>query len=85
METFNMVCDVLPKDDDDVMYVAIYPSNTEIPAGIYGTGVWGNYWYYIHNGNGLHGWFIKSIIVEGEADAFAESIFGDMKPSCIMA
>lgn len=112
METFNKVCDVLPKNDDDVMYVAIYPSNTEIPEGIYGTGVWGNiilninarnsnfekwltfvfaheyqhnvwgnYWYCIQNGNGLHGWFIESIIIEGEADAFAESICGDMKPS----
>lgn len=112
METFNMICDVLPKDDDDVMYIAIYPSNTEMPEGIYGTGVWGNiilninamnsnfekwlpfvfaheyhhnvwgnYWYCIHNGNGLHDWFIESIIIEGEADAFAESILGDMKPS----
>lgn len=112
MDTFNRVCEVLPKDDDDVMYVAIYPSNTKIPEGIYGTGVWGNiilninamnsnfekwlpyvfaheyhhnvwgnYWYCIHNGKGLHGWLIESIIIEGEADAFAESIFGDMKPS----
>lgn len=112
MQTFNLVCNIFPNDDDDVMYVAIYPSNTEMPEGIYGTGVWGNiilninamnsnfekwlpfvfaheyhhsvwgnYWYCIHNGNGLHGWFIESIIIEGEADAFAESIFGDMKPS----
>ncbi|WFR59486.1 hypothetical protein QA584_10470 [Anaerocolumna sp. AGMB13025] len=28
MESFNMICDALPKDDDDMMYVAIYPSNT---------------------------------------------------------
>lgn len=112
METFKMVCDALPKEDDDVMYVAIYPSNTEMPEGIYGTGVWGNiilninalnsnfeewlpfvfaheyhhnvwgnYWYCIQNGKGLHGWFIESIIIEGEADAFAESIFKDMEPS----
>lgn len=111
-KTFSMVCDVLPKEDDDIMYIAIYPSNTEMPEGIYGTGVWGNiilninamninfekwlpfvfaheyhhnvwgnYWYCIHNGDGLHGWFIESIIIEGEADAFAESIFGDLKPS----
>jgi len=53
--TFNMICHVLPKDDEDVMYVAIYPSKTEMPEGIYGTGVWGNYWYCLHNGEGLHG------------------------------
>lgn len=112
MSTFKKVCDVLPKNDNDIMYIAIYPSNTEMPEGIYGTGVWGNiilninarninfekwlpfvfaheyhhnvwgnYWYCIHNGDGLHGWFIENIIIEGEADAFAESIFGDMKPS----
>lgn len=112
MESCNMICDALPKDDDDVMYVAIYPSNTEMPEGTYGTGVWGNiilninagnrnflpwipyifaheyhhnvwgnYWYCLHNGKGLHDWFIEKIMIEGEADAFAESIFGDMKPS----
>jgi uncharacterized protein YjaZ len=112
MDAFHMVCDALPTDDDDIMYVAIYPSNTEMPEGIYGTGVWGNiilninalnrnfekwlpfvfaheyhhnvwggYWYCLQNGNGLHGWLIESIIIEGEADAFAKSIFGDMKPS----
>jgi hypothetical protein len=33
-KSFNMVCDVLPMDDDDVMYIAIYPSNTEMPGTI---------------------------------------------------
>ncbi len=111
-ETFNDICNRLPKDDEDTMYVAIYPSNTGIPEGIYGTGVWGNiilninaangnfkewlpfvfaheyhhnvwgnYWYCLHNGEGLHGWLIESIIIEGEADDFAESIFGDKSPS----
>lgn len=111
-ETFRSICRRLPKDDDDIMYVAIYPSNTELPEGIYGTGVWGNiilninasnrnfedwlwyvfaheyhhnvwgnYWYCLRNGEGLHGWLIENIIIEGEADAFAESIFSDRKPS----
>lgn len=110
-KTFNMICDELPKYDD-IMYIAIYPSDNAMPEGIYGTSVWGNvilninamnsnfekwipfvfaheyhhnvwgyHWYCMQNGNGLHGWFIESIIIEGEADAFAESIFGDMKPS----
>lgn len=104
--------DALPKDDDDPMYVAIYPSTADMPEGIYGTGVWGNVilninarntnfekwisfvfaheyyhsvwgnnWFCLHNGEGLHGWLIESILIEGEADAFAESIFGNMKPS----
>lgn len=112
MSIFNMICDTLPKDDEDDMYVAIYPSNTNMPEGIYGTGVWGNiilninalncdfgkwipyvfaheyhhtvwgnHWYNLHNGEGLHGWFVESILIEGLADAFAESIFGDMEPS----
>ncbi len=111
LATFNMIYDILPKDDD-TMYVAIYPSNTDMPEGVYGTGIWGNiilnvnamnnnfekwlpfvfaheyhhniwgsYWYCIHNGEGLHGWLIENILIEGEADYFAESIFGDMKPS----
>ena len=43
--------------------------------------MWGNYWYCIHQGEGLHNWLIESILIEGEADAFAESIFGDLNPS----
>lgn len=110
--TFHRICDSLPKEDDDVMYIAIYPSGTKMPEGIYGTGiwgniilninalnsnfinwlpyvfaheyhhnVWGNYWYCICQGEGLHGWLIENILIEGEADAFAESILGDLKPS----
>ena len=112
LKTFNMVCDALPKIDDDVMYIALYPSNTEMAEGVYGTAVWGNiilninamntdfekwipfvfaheyhhniwggYWYCLHNGDGLRGWLIETIIIEGQADAFAQSIFTDMKPS----
>ena len=42
LSTFLMISDQLPKEDEDPMYAAIYPSNTDIPEGIYGTGVWGN-------------------------------------------
>jgi len=112
MEGFHAICKALPKEDDDVMYIAIYPSKTDIPEGIYGTGVWGNiilninavnrefhkwlpfvfaheyhhnvwgnYWYCLRNGEGLCGRLIESLIIEGEADYFAESIFGNMHPS----
>lgn len=39
---FEEICSKLPKDDEDIMYIVIYPSMTDIPEGIYGTGVWGN-------------------------------------------
>ena len=112
MESFHAICDKLPKEDDDVMYVAIYPSKTEMPEGIYGTGVWGNiilninavnrefhkwlpfvfaheyhhnvwgyHWYCLRSGEGLCGRLIESLIIEGEADYFAENIFGDIQPS----
>ncbi|BCN29072.1 DUF2268 domain-containing putative Zn-dependent protease [Anaeromicropila herbilytica] len=112
MESFDMICQALPKDDEDTMYVAIYPSNTYMSEGLYGTGVWGNiilninaindnfeqwipfvfaheyhhnvwgnYWYCIRNGEGMQGNFLENIIIEGLADAFAESIFPGMNPS----
>lgn len=32
----------LPKEEEDVIHIVIYPSMTEMSEGIYGTGVWGN-------------------------------------------
>ena len=39
---FEEISSKLPKDDEDTIYIVIYPSITEISEGIYGTGVWGN-------------------------------------------
>ncbi len=109
---FQNITDLLPKEEEDTLYVAIYPSNTLVPEGIYGTGVWGNiilninpandnykkwipfifaheyhhsvwgnYWYCLQQGKGLYGWVIEHLLIEGEADAFAQSIYKDMEPS----
>jgi uncharacterized protein YjaZ len=109
---FSEIITVLPKEDDDPMTVAIYPSDTGMEEGIYGTGVWGNiilninlinpeslnwipfvfaheyhhnilgyYWYCIKGGEETKGTFLESIINEGEADVFAQSIFPDTVPS----
>ena len=42
MKLFEEICSKLHKEDEDTMHVAIYPSTTTMPEGIYGTGVWGN-------------------------------------------
>ncbi|WP_167957986.1 DUF2268 domain-containing putative Zn-dependent protease [Anaerosporobacter faecicola] len=39
---FEEICSRLPKEDEDTMHIAIYPSTNTMPEGIYGTGVWGN-------------------------------------------
>jgi len=42
MSLFEEICAHLPKDDEEVIHIAIYPSTTDMPEGVYGTGVWGN-------------------------------------------
>jgi len=111
-EEFETICEKLPKEDDDVMQIVIYPSVTNLPEGIYGTGVWGNiilninainetaetwipfvfaheyhhgvwgdYWYCKQGGRGLDDTFLEKLIIEGEADAFAGSLYPELHPS----
>jgi uncharacterized protein YjaZ len=108
----KQIIDALPKDDEDSMIVAFYPSDNRLPEGIYGTGVWGNvilnvnplniecqkwipfvfaheyhhcvygfYWYCQRGGADMKGIFLEYLISEGEADAFAQSLYPDMQPS----
>lgn len=44
--------------------------------------VWGNYWFMIHNGE-LESKFIDALIIDGEADSFALSLYPDLKPKWI--
>lgn len=112
IKVFEDICSKLPKDDEDILHIAIYPSMTKMPEGIYGTGVWGNiilninplneqfkqwlpfvfaheyhhsvwgdYWYCKKGGKGLNDSFLQMMIIEGEADAFAMSLFEDLVPS----
>lgn len=112
LKIFEDICSKLPKQDDDTMHIAIYPSMTDMDEGIYGTGVWGNiilninalneqsmdwipfvfaheyhhctwgdYWYCTQGGQGLDDSFLQHLIVEGEADAFAKSLYKDLVPS----
>lgn len=112
IKVFEEICGKLPKEDEDILYIVIYPSTTEIPEGIYGTGVWGNiilninpskkhfqewlpfvfaheyhhsvwgnYWYCKKEGKGLNDSFLEKMIIEGEADAFAMSLFDNLVPS----
>lgn len=39
---FVRIAAALPKEDDDPMTVAFYPSDNRMEEGVYGTGVWGN-------------------------------------------
>lgn len=112
LEVFKDICDKLSKEDEDTLHIAIYPSMTEMPEGIYGTSVWGNiilninpltehfldwipfifaheyhhsvwgdYWYCKKGGEGLNDSFLQMMITEGEADAFAMSIYKNLVPS----
>ncbi len=45
--------------------------------------VWGYYWYVQKGGQGLQGNLLEHLITEGQADAFACSLFPDLKPSWI--
>lgn len=42
--------------------------------------VWGNYWFGIHGGE-LKNEFIDSLLIDGEADSFALSLYPELKPS----
>ena len=42
--------------------------------------VWGHNWYVMREGNGLEGTLLESIINEGQADLFAESLFPNLIP-----
>ena len=42
--------------------------------------VWGHNWYVLREGKGLEGTFLESIINEGQADLFAESLFPNLIP-----
>ena len=42
--------------------------------------VWGNYWFGIHGGE-LNNQFIDSLLIDGEADSFALSLYKELKPS----
>lgn len=42
LKEFEGIVKALPKEDEDPMQIAIYPSLTDIVEGVYGTGVWGN-------------------------------------------
>lgn len=109
---FETIVQCLPKEDDDPMTIALYPSDNDMPEGIVGTGVWGNiilninplnpcfetwtpfvfaheyhhnvlgfYWYCVKEGKETKGNFLEAIINEGEADAFAQSIYPSLSPS----
>lgn len=41
--------------------------------------VWGNYWYAINSGK-LEHQFVNSLLIDGEADSFALSVYPDLKP-----
>jgi uncharacterized protein YjaZ len=41
--------------------------------------VWGNYWYAKHGGE-LEELFINALLIDGEADSFALSLYPEMKP-----
>lgn len=43
--------------------------------------VWGNYWYVIHGG--LTGKFLESLLIDGQADAFAKSFNLTLSPKWI--
>ena len=43
--------------------------------------VWGNYWHVIHGGS--TGKFIESILIDGQADAFAKSLSPSLNPKWI--
>jgi uncharacterized protein YjaZ len=40
--------------------------------------VWGNYWYVIHGGS--TGKFLESMLIDGQADAFAKSFYPKLNP-----
>lgn len=44
--------------------------------------VWGNYWFVIHGGE-LQNKFIDSLIIDGEADSFAISLYPELKPAWV--
>ncbi|MBE6022560.1 MAG: hypothetical protein E7231_04895 [Cellulosilyticum sp.] len=41
--------------------------------------VWGNYWFGMHGGE-LKNQFIESLLIDGEADSFALSLYPELKP-----
>lgn len=112
LKHFEKICDQLPKAEEEIVHIAIYPSTTDIPEGLYGTGVWGNiilninplneqfkkwlpfvfaheyhhsvwgdHWYCQKGGEGLDDSFLQMMLIEGEADAFAMSLFEGFVPS----
>lgn len=46
--------------------------------------VWGNYWFMLHAGS-LENKLIDSLVIDGEADSFALSLYPDLKPEWIFA
>lgn len=44
--------------------------------------VWGNYWFMLHGGE-LQNMFIDSLVIDGEADSFALSLYPSLKPKWI--
>lgn len=44
--------------------------------------VWGNYWFMIHSGE-LKNKFIDSLIIDGEADSFAMSLYPQLEPAWV--
>lgn len=112
MTVFEDIGRKLPKEEDEIIHIAIYPSTTSMPEGVYGTGVWGNiilninplqkafeqwigfvfaheyhhsvwgdYWYCKKEGKGLDQSFLQMMIIEGQADHFAMSLYENLIPS----
>jgi len=42
--------------------------------------LWGHNWFILRGGQGVEGTFLESMITEGEADLFAESLFPELIP-----
>ena len=42
--------------------------------------LWGHHWYVVQGGKGLEGTFLETMIIEGQADLFAMSLFPDLEP-----
>ena len=114
---FDKITAELPKDDDDPIYVALYPAcdsdkglkerqNGVVGCGLDGNviininplaqdyydwilyvfaheyhhGVFGHNWFVMRGGEGLNRSFYEKMIIEGQADLFAESLFQKLVP-----
>ena len=41
---------------------------------------WGHHWFVLQGGQGVEGTLLEMMIIEGQADLFAENLFPDLKP-----